>query len=1035
MPVIRQYLSCTLTVPTDLMHNVIGQAHQCLTHEICIPHSSTKSQPLAFVMSPTTRRAHRLNGQGGDPPQKKSVSSNKPQGRKRLYHCPNTVCGQCFSTVRAASIHLSKSPSCRIAAQQKLKMAYSLSGKQQQNVAEAPLEGGPSEAIFEDEDDVSGVQSLGDTLQTNPTTINNNLNQDMNAQLKHAPFSTNFYMETKLLHILESMNAPHTAFRDIMLWVAEGKQRGYNYEHTHITRAAQISRIEQYLNLTTLRPQQIPVALAGEDNLTIDVTIFDFKSQLLSLLSDSKITSDITKLDVNASDPFTKFVCKNNTLGCVNSGEWYYNAWEYCCRSDDDFLVPIIFACDETQVSTMGQIGAWPIMFSTSLLSQELRNKPEGWRPLGYIYDLKIVESQSQHSRQSNDIKYTRIHQIIKAIINSFIKCQRDTSLHNITLALGPFTKLVNLKVPLAFIIGDMVGGDKLCSCSPSYQTTLCRICLKCNIYGKDTGDPLVECQKINMSKVKELVNNNDIEKLQALNQYNVDNAFFHVCFGGCPYGIFSAACPTEPLHALEIGIMKDSLSILINDILTNAPSAELDLLAQKMCKWPRQRYLSSGSDSGMPRLLWNHGISTLTHLSGKDRVGIMLTIIVISLTDDGKAFFDKQLTAKIHNNMRYIFQLLLCYWSWLKKPYFWSRRNKVAKKAAIESIRIMLRELKDLWPRNTGNGWDLPKFHEQLHVPDDITRNGAPRNTHSGPNEHNHIRNVKRPSQNTQKRRKTLDWQLGNRVTENYFINHAMHKMDDVLTQTTESQPPKDPDSNDGISVNATKGKLIIQWSNVKHPKYKFTWEKKNGQILLHLPKPEERIINALIQYTVQLVNNINIEHQQYTIPINCEFHHGDNVYRAHPNYKSNGAWYDWVMVRWNKDNTNKKCNQTKASSNVEYGDAGYIPNAYEYSPLWIRLMGVVEGQHLVVGYTTDTLYWRSTVFSTYWKIEYEDNALTCPMISVIEITSVVRPVLMIPENDTMNGYHEIWSPERWADEFQQSSQHLKKFATRSSH
>ena len=118
-----------------------------------------------------------------------------------------------------------------------------------------------------------------------------------------------------------------------------------------------------------------------------------------------------------------------------------------------------------------------------------------------------------------------------------------------------------------------------------------------------------------------------------------------------------------------------------------------------------------------------------------------------------------------------------------------------------------------------------------------------------------------------------------------------------------------------------------------------------------------------------------------------------------------------------------------------MEYGDVGYIPNAYEYSPLWIRLMGVVEGQHLVVGYTTDTLYWRSTVFSTYWKIEYEDNALTCPMISVIEITSVVRPVLMIPENDTMNGYHEIWSPERWADEFQASSQHLKNFDNRSIH
>ena len=103
---------------------------------------------------------------------------------------------------------------------------------------------------------------------------------------------------------------------------------------------------------------------------------------------------------------------------------------------------------------------------------------------------------------------------------------------------------------------------------------------------------------------------------------------------------------------------------------------------------------------------------------------------------------------------MVYIFQMMLCYWTWLKKAIYWIRGDTEAKTAAKVAIRRMLRSLVDLWPRSAGHGWNKPKFHEQLHVPDDIERNGAPSNTHTGPTEHNHIFQVKRPSRTTQRRR-----------------------------------------------------------------------------------------------------------------------------------------------------------------------------------------------------------------------------------------------------------------------------------------
>ena len=64
---------------------------------------------------------------------------------------------------------------------------------------------------------------------------------------------------------------------------------------------------------------------------------------------------------------------------------------------------------------------------------------------------------------------------------------------------------------------------------------------------------------------------------------------------------------------------------------------------------------------------------------------------------------------------------MLLCYWVWLKKDTYWTRDDKQTKEGAREAIRTMLSRLIKPWPPSTGQGWEKPKVHEQLHVPDDI--------------------------------------------------------------------------------------------------------------------------------------------------------------------------------------------------------------------------------------------------------------------------------------------------------------------------
>ena len=199
-----------------------------------------------------------------------------------------------------------------------------------------------------------------------------------------------------------------------------------------------------------------------------------------------------------------KYVLPGGLLSTVNSGAHYAKAYKYLVKDlNKNFLVPIIFACDETNVKSSGKGSCWPLVFTTSLFNQKLHNLPIAWKPLGYIYDVTIFQSKAESHQQTNDEKYKRLHAIFEVILETFVQTQNDDSLNNIPLTINNKTKFCNLKVPVLFIIGDMVGGDKMCCTSPAYSNLMKRICCKCNVRGNQLGDPLMECQYISMNKVK----------------------------------------------------------------------------------------------------------------------------------------------------------------------------------------------------------------------------------------------------------------------------------------------------------------------------------------------------------------------------------------------------------------------------------------------------------------------------------------------------------------------------------------------------
>ena len=964
------------------------------------------------------------------PPSKKQKFLHEHAGSRSkfaviIYTCPDKTCGACFKTERGLAAHFGRSPTCANAGLKLLELNPVLNTSQQNiqsnNASETILE--PTEMSVAEYESDEGIELVDDNEddhedQGEYDDITSTNDQNESSSVSSPPesqcFVDSLYFQTKLLKILHDANAPHYLYQKIIEWAQEMDRSEVAFEMLIKTRKGLIHKLEEFMpHMKYNSPYQVKTLLPTSNQpQLVDQTVFNFKKQLLSLIHDDFLFGHLFNLDINLDDPFGKYKSKNRILSVTNSGHRYQLAYQTMIKDPKkEFLMPIIFACDETKVSSQGKASCWPLLFTTTVINQSKRNLPMAWRPLGYIYDTSLLLSTNEEKKLGVNVKYKRLHRILDSILASYIKCQNDDSLNNIDLQLGNSRKIVDLKVPCFFIIGDMQGGDKMCCSAPVYSNRINRLCRKCNVKGSESGDPFVECKKIVSKRISDLVTNGNLDELKSLNQYCVRNAWFRVDFGGCPYGIFSAACPVEPLHALENGIIADCLKVLFSRVGSSSVLAELDGIARGLTQLPRQCYSSSGSDKSMPRLLWKDGITTLTDLTASAKVGIMFTIVIVSLTNEGKDFFCRTLgNTRILNDMRECFQMLLCYWVWLKKDTYWDRKDYAQMHQATDAIRQMLSKIITLWPRDAGQGWNLAKFHEQLHVPDDIYCNGCPQGSHSGPVEHNHIQMVKRPSQRTQKRRTNLDEQLATRLYESMLVNAAAERM--VSQKHLSKNVPEPGVEAFGISRNASKTTLKVKIE----PEARCCFYKR-GTL---------RICPTAIEYLSEAYTN-EIFHPEDSstalIDVFSEFVKDGSIFRAHKNFRNTGPWHDWVMIRWDRTNNIQWSEEMAQECKVHHKEPQENVKNFFYSPAKILCFTNPHPDvyHAIVE-CCEFQFSRDSIFSTKWKKSYINKGRNqkVPYICHVDAEAIVRQCLVIPDSyEDVTYCHEIWDRSLWGDEF----------------
>ena len=183
--------------------------------------------------------------------------------------------------------------------------------------------------------------------------------------------------------------------------------------------------------------------------------------------------------------------------------------------------------------------------------------------------------------------------------------------LNNKMLQLGNATAMRSLYVPLAYIIGDVEGGNQLTGYAGFSRMNCKRLCRTCHVSVENGPKMNVFCERIRVNHVIDLINRQDTAALRAMCQRGTPNAFYDIDCGDDPYVIFSMI-HTEALHALEQGLFVYVIQVLMAQIGGDITHAFLDKLVKDLLKYPRQH-----GTQRFPHLNWKDGVSvSYTHLT-----------------------------------------------------------------------------------------------------------------------------------------------------------------------------------------------------------------------------------------------------------------------------------------------------------------------------------------------------------------------------------------------------------------------------------
>lgn len=780
--------------------------------------------------------------------------------------------------------------------------------------------------------------------------------------------SVNQKWTVALLQLLNEINAPDYAFSRILKWGRDAKAEGYTFNPLGgLNRNRNIALIYDSLhNAEKLRPsvQTIHCPTAGSS----DVIIFEFAPQLLYLLQNPLIMT-AENLIIDPMNPLARYNPPDGRLGEACSGTVYQNAYDRLITNPKkQFFVPIIQWIDRTSTTGNDRFTLKPYMFTPAIFREEFRRTITAWGYHGFLPRSKTSPAQNVSKRQGDNIR--TYHAQLSAALQSFQF--PGPYLQNVVLPLGPTGSIcVDIVTCVLYIIQDMQEGDMLCGRFGPHTSLIQRQCRACNIGYFELNDPYVECRYLYAAPMQDIARLPDARQRQRWSQHRLENVYNNVELGDPTRGIFGAT-PVDTLH----GYRKGMIEVVINRVLDNISpkkKAALDHLAVSFHKSHRQTCRKN-----FPKTEFACGVSSVTKKSAAELAGLLFMFVILVQYDVGWAIVSASLEKQQTDlaDILELFEAMLCFDAWLNKPTYWilDDTKEESKASMLESLRQLMTMCVDrILPRRDKpkdeNPWNFPKFHELLHLGDDMERYGASINFSAQRPESLLIPAAKLPGKRAQKRHdgSSYEIQSAQRLADTHIINTMYIKI-------FGSGLWQEDDKSSAGTISESTGRATFMDLTRSDNKFHVSWSSTTSATKLTVSP-----------------NLLSFLCDNFGDKVRCatEYKREEYTFRCHPSFQSDGCIYDWMKVIFDGD----------------------PPTSYPCRLAMVVIMdNPADPYRLVVQSATERTYKDSTLLKE-WTFS--------PEFYIISPESIERPCFVIMISPTDDKILEALPYDEWPSKF----------------
>ena len=771
----------------------------------------------------------------------------------------------------------------------------------------------------------------------------------------------------KLLHAMRK-KAPLNAYQQIMEWhlketgkLKDHEQLGDAEGYCH--RTTLMKRLIPRYNLSDMMPIEKKVKLPSS-KAVVSIPCRDAAECIVSLLTDPRF-EDEDYLFFN-DDPLAPPPENLTYLADLNTGDAYLKSYERMITHDKQVLLAVPLYIDGAVTGQFSDLPVTALKMSLGIHNREARDKQHAWRELGFVpvvrkdpargkrifqetghlesQDITILEGEGDSNEEATDeedadglvdgaVKAQDFHTMLKAILESFVELQRTGFVWDLVHR-GKVYRDIEFVIFVPFVKCDTEEADILCGKYTVRTQNVKHVCRYCHCPTDDADNPLAKYPLKTQSEIQNYVNNTRLDRLQAISQQYIQNAWYDVTFHAANDCGIHGATPSEKLHAIQLGIFKYLREIFFVHMGKSSQLAEnINGLATMYGK-----LLTRQSERDLPNTNFAKGIQK-GKLMARDFRGVLLIMAAVLRSKSGRKMLFKRKRFGGETGLKDWTLLVELMLEW--EAYLGEKKMKRSHVRRLEKKhRFIMYIMKQVADRSSGMGLKVMKFHAIIHLISDIVLYGVPSEFDTGSNESHH-KESKSAAKLTQRKESSFNFQTAKRLLEFLAIDLGMEEivtdrcvweyfqgaidadvaeiLDAAMDAADAVDPPLDitmedvvddldalSADQDGNDTDLEENDLVVLTGGTRIKVYEEVDDATNQVTAMFemLSRSSTQQDTVWSQEVVDFLNglqNLVIGHiPELCLPIMTQHRRGSQTFYGHPNFRSSGPWKDWALVDW---------------------------------------------------------------------------------------------------------------------------------------